>query len=306
MEQEQWKYQIGSGKMPVALMFIMTALFSGLTFWMYKTNNGAILFSGILTIVMMLVFILTIYRFIFYKVLIGANGFYYQTGIGNGKYYDYNDVEKAWISSGTAQNGGQEQYCNIAVYNENVIRFQFFYSDEKGVKYLVKQVSDTNRKRIATNVKEKEEYLIDGKAFGKIKIGIGITIFVIFALLDISLIKTVGFTFILIPSIAMEIATVCAVCNNYLFFQVKIQKDGFYCRTNPFNGTYYKYSDVTACREIKKVVRHRQHFWNAATARYYFFFEFTDVSGKKQKFSFEKEIYEKEIDVLKERISNFR
>ena len=100
-----WKYKIGSGKTPVILMMAMSTLFGGLTLWLYRTSNRAFIFSGILTAIMALVFLLTIYRLIFYKVLIGADGFYYQTGVGNGKYYDYTDVEKVWISSGTSQNG---------------------------------------------------------------------------------------------------------------------------------------------------------------------------------------------------------
>ena len=55
-----------------------------------------------------------ILRSTFYKVLIGTDGFYYQTGIGNGRYYNYSDIEKAWISSGTAQNGHEEQRKNRA------------------------------------------------------------------------------------------------------------------------------------------------------------------------------------------------
>jgi len=51
----------------------------------------------------------TICRFLFYKELIGKEGFYYQTGMKNGIYCIYEKVVKAWISSGTAQNGFQEE-----------------------------------------------------------------------------------------------------------------------------------------------------------------------------------------------------
>ena len=113
-----WKYKIESGKTPVILTFLMSGLFCLLTLWLYKTNNKAVIFAGIFTTLMVLVFILAIYRLLFYKVLIFDEGFYHQTSINNGKYYTYDDIEKAWINSGRSQNGGQGEYCNIALYNK--------------------------------------------------------------------------------------------------------------------------------------------------------------------------------------------
>ena len=149
-------------------------------------------------------------------------------------------------------------------------------------------------------VAEKDEYLIDGKVFGKTKIGIGPILLAIFVFIDVLIIKETGFIAMLIPGIAMELGLCWMLFVDYGFFQVKIGKDGFYCPTNPFNGQWYKYSEIT--REIKKVVRHRQHHWNAAKRRYYFFFEVTDVRGKVGKVQFTKEIFEQEVNVLKERI----
>lgn len=163
---KEWKYKIGSSKTPAVLMFIMSAIFCGLALWLHKTDNGAIIFAGLLAVLMVIVFLLTIYRLIFYKVLIGSKGFYYQTGIGNGKYYDYADVEKAWLSSGTAQNGANEQYCNVALLDKRVIRFMYFYNDKKAVNYLVKQ-ANTIEPLVPT--KEKDEYLIERQGFWQIK-----------------------------------------------------------------------------------------------------------------------------------------
>ena len=99
---------------------------------------------------MVLVFILVIYRLLFYKVLIFDEGFYYQTSINNGKYYTYDDVEKAWINSGRSQNGEQGEYCNIALYNKKMIRFRVFYNDKKSVAYLIKR-ANTKTQSIKTN-----------------------------------------------------------------------------------------------------------------------------------------------------------
>ena len=303
MEQNEWKYKIGSGKLPVILMFLMSALFCGLTAWLYSTDNGTFLFGAILATIMLLVFILTIYRFLFYKVLIGKDRFYYQTGIGNGRYYAYTDIEKAWISSGTAQNGGEAEYCNIAPYGATVIRFQFFSSDEKAVKYLIRRVNAASEMRTSLKSTEKDEYLIDGKVFGKLKIGVGIAVSIMIVLINGYMIKEIGFHASLIPGYVMAIIICWMLFVDYLFFRVKIEKDRFYCRTNPFNGKWYQYSDITHCKEIKRVVRH-QRVRGASHRRYFFYFQFTDVNGTTRKFQFSKEIFEHEIHVLQERIEH--
>lgn len=100
-----------------------------------------------------------------------------------------------------------------------------------------------------------------------------------------------------VSSIGLTIATICLLFNSYFFFQVKIEKEGFYCRTNPFNGHYYVYEKIKKCHTIRKVVRHRR-----GERRYYFFFVFVDANGKKRKFQYSEDVYEQEIRVLKERI----
>lgn len=50
MEDKQWKYKIGSGKMPMILTTIMFIMFGGLTLWLHKIQNGAVLtnsFNGL-------------------------------------------------------------------------------------------------------------------------------------------------------------------------------------------------------------------------------------------------------------------
>lgn len=302
MKHKEWKYKIGQDKVAVVLMFLMSLVFGGLDIWLRKINIDAVFFVTIIAGLMTAVFLLTVHRFFFYKVLIGEEGFYYQTNIGNGKFYSYKQIEKVWISSGTAQNGGQHEYCNIAVTGQSVLRFQMFYQDKKAVKYLIKRVERLSCKTEEDSVCEKEEYLIDGKAFGKIQIGIGVVIIAVMVVLDVFLLKVIKNAPISIMSFIMILAMVWLLFNHYFFFQVKIQKAGFYCRTNLFDGHYYTYEEIVDYREIKKIVRHRLHYWNAAPRRYYFFFAFTDIQGKTRKFQFEQEIYEQEIRVLKERI----
>lgn len=192
MENKQWKYQIRSGKMPVVLMLIMLAAFGGLTAWLYSTDNGAFIFTGLFSAILLALVIATIYRLAFFKVLIGKDGFYYQTGPNNGKFYNYTDVEKAWINSGEAQNRAQEDYCNIEIPGIPVIRFQFFYADEKGVNYLIKRIEATANEETAERRNEKAEYLIDGKVFGKTTIVIAIVLLIVIAIIDAVIIKATG------------------------------------------------------------------------------------------------------------------
>lgn len=304
VNHKEWKYKIGKDRVAVLLMLMMSGMFGGAAAWLYKADNGAFIPVSMIAGLMVLVFLLTLHRFFFYKVLIGEDGFYYQTNIGNGKFYSYREVEKAWMSSGTDQNGGTKQYCNIAVPGKSVIRFLFFFQDECAVNYLIGQVEQFFQNTESDGNREKEEYLIDGKVFGKMQMGIGAVIVAMIVSLNLFLVKKVGLTLIGNLGVVMALVVACLLCNRYFFFQVKIKKDGFYCRTNPFDGCYYTYEEIVACRTIRKIVRHRQGYWDAAQRRYYFFFEFTDFHGKNHKFQFEQEIYEQEIRVLKERIEH--
>ena len=298
----QWKYKIGSRKMPVILTLIMFAVFGGLTAWLYSTNNGAFIFTGLFSAILLALVIATVYRLAFFKVLIGKDGFYYQTGPSNGKFYNYAEVENAWLNSGEAQNRAQEDYCNIEIPGVPVIRFQFFYADEKGVNYLIKRIEATANKATAESRKEKAEYLIDGKVFGKTRIVLSIVLLVLVAIIDAVIVKATGQMYLAVPGVVMALFILIYLINSNMFFKVKIEENGFYCRTNPFNGQYYEYAEITACKRIKKVVRTRAHYYEAAERRYYFFFEFTDICGKTRKFAFEDPIHGHEINVLKERI----
>lgn len=121
------------------------------------------------------------------------------------------------------------------------------------------------------------------------------------AVIDAVIIKADGFTYLLVPSTALAVAAVWLLVVRYLYFKVQIGENGFYYRTNPFNGRNCEYSEITSCREIKKIIRHRAVGRNGETV-YFFYFEFTNMKGKTQKFQFDKPVHEHEVNVLKERI----
>ena len=288
--------------MPVVLTLIMFAVFGGLTAWLYSTDNGAFIFTGLFSAILLALVIATSYRLVFFKVLIGKDSFYYQTGPGNGKLYNYAEVEKAWINFGEAQNRANEDYCNIEIRNMSVIRFQFFYADSKGINYLIMRIDASAKKEVAEHRNEKAEYLIDGKVFGKTRIVLSIVLLIVVAIIDAVIVNVTGQMYLAVPGVVMALFILIYLINSNMFFKVKIEGNGFYCRTNPFNGQYYEYDEITGCKRIKKVVRTRAHYYEAAQRRYYFFFEFTDVRGKTRRFLFEDPIHGHEVNVLKERI----
>lgn len=302
MKQRQWKYRIGARKAPVILTLIMFAVFGGLTAWLYSTNNGAFIFTGFFSAILLALVIATWHRLAFFKVLIGKDSFYYQTGPSNGTLYDYSEVEKAWINSGEAQNRSVQDYCNIEITGGSVIRFQFFDADENGVDYLIRRIEASPSKEISERRNEKAEYTIDGKVFARTRIVAGTVLLVLMAIISAVIVKATGHIYLAIPGIVMVLIGLVSLINSNLHFIIKIGETGFDYRTNPFNGKHFEYSEIVSCRRIKKVVYHRKHIGDADLPSYFFFFEFTDTSGKTRKFQFEDPIHGHEVDVLKERI----
>ncbi len=298
MDETSYLYKIGSGKLPVILSFIMSAVFGGVAFWLYRTENGAFIFLAFLFALTFLVFLLSVYRFFFYKVLIGVNGFYYRTRLGNGKHYLYSEVEKAWVSSGKSRDGLEDSYCNISFYNGAVIRFMFYATDEEAVNYLIEHSAAAKAPEAAN---ERETYRIDGKYLGKAQIAGGIFILIILLVMDYIMAKAFELWFLLIPGTVLAFFVLLYLILNYYCFRVEIGKDGFYCRTSPWNGKFYSYSEITSCRKVRRTVHRHAHSGGPKT-NCYFFFEFTCKDGKKRRFLFEEPIYGQEIQVLKERI----
>lgn len=301
----EWKYKIKYSVSSLVPSLLMLAVFGGLALWLYKTNNGAFMFAGILAVFTAVIILISIYRLLFFKVYICDDGFYYQTQIGNGKFYPYAEVEKAWITDGETQNGSNLQYCNIAFYDDNTIRFNFTYKDEEAVDYLTEFANADTNSFDPFAQKEKDDYLIDGKVYGRARIFISSMFLAVIVFLDVTMahsLENISFAFVLIPSIIFGVGVVIYLLNYFLCFKIKIEREGFYYQTNPFNAHYYTYNEVKTCRIIRKVVKNRSARKASGNTNYYFFFEFTDENGKKHKFQYEEYLFAHEIDVLKNRI----
>lgn len=296
MDNKHWKYKIGTGRTPVFLALGMTILFGSISVWLHRTGNGAYFFGDILTGIMAVVLISTIYRLLFYKVLIGKDGFYFQTHIANGMYHNYAELKNAWITSGQNLSGHNTKWCHFETADGKVTRFTIYYSDEKAAAYLVKRT----QAETAGKVQETQQYRIDGKASGAVGlisvfVATGMGCIFTFPMLQLG---SIALIMGLISLLVIGFLLVNALFT-YFCFQIKIEKEGFYYQTNPFNGTYFSYQDITRCWEVKRVYRYRR----SATRNHYFYLYFTDRQGKPRRFLYENDIYGYEVNILKERIN---
>lgn len=303
MEDRKWEHRITSGHTGVILTFILLATFGGLAIWFHVSQNDAIIIGRILVIFATLAFALALYRAIFFKVLIDNNGFFYQTAPGNGRYYNYREIRRMWISSGKEATAQQTTYCNFETNDGKISRFFFMGINSDAVDYLMERVeaaeTDDNCK-----VKEADnEIIISGKVQGGQRLAVVIFISAILLLLTNSLVKQ-GLPPItaMLPIVMAAVSLVIMIVHN-LFYKIQIQKDGFYCRTTPFDGKYYKYSDIANC----KLIEERKKFGSVRGSgtretRYFYFFVFTDTTNETRKILYNKALFEREMNILVSRI----
>lgn len=308
MKKKQWNYQIGGKPQGLIPTLFLLALFGGLTIWLYMSHNGAFLFGMILTVLALAILFAVIYRAIFVKLLIGEDGFYHQTKPGNGRHYKYSQIKKAWESSGKGVNGVENSFCNYETYDGRVVRFPFFPYESDGVDYLMERINDKASGGCGESMSgDPDEYRMDGKPYGITSIVIAAVLLVIFILLEGPIIRyeiSEGFLVAALfcgTGILLALVVLIKSVVQYCCFKVKIDRAGFYFQSNPFNGAYYKYSDIQSCREELKSARHGR-IGERGTRVYFYFFFFTDRNGRTTKFRFQKDIHEREIAVLKERI----
>ena len=172
------------------------------------------------------------------------------------------------------------------------------------VGYLMERVEAA--KSVDTNSKVKEadnEIIISGKVQGGQRLAVVVFIFVILLLLTDSLVKQ-GLPPItaILPIVMAAVSIVMMVFHN-LFYKIQIQKDGFYCRTNPLDGKYYKYSNITKC----KLIEERKKFGSVRGSgtretRYFYFLVFADTTNKTRKILYNKALFEREMNILLSRI----
>ena len=241
MGNKQWKYKITGNVIGTILVFIMLVGMVALCLWFHKTDNGAIVFGRIILIIFAVAFILSLYRVLFFKVLIGKDGFFYQSAPGNGRYYRYNEIRKAWLSSGRETNANTAIYCNYETQDGKTVRIAITGADTDAANYLIKRASAVAASDGVRMEDSLQDYIISGKTQGVTRIAVMCFIFGIIMWLSYNLAKE-GMP--LVDDVLPLLAAFCAlvyVVMHYFFYRIEIKRDGFYCRTNPFNGQFYEY-----------------------------------------------------------------
>ena len=309
MKEKQWKFKIGGKPQGLIPSLFLLALFGSLSIWLRRNGNGAFLFFMLFSALMIVILLVVVYRAAFVKVLIYEDGFFHQTKPGGGTYYKYNQIRKAWQSSGRSVNGATCCFCSYQTYEGENIKFSFLPCDSDSVDYLIEHVgNDILGKNEDYLTCDREEYTIDGTSGGIAAIAIAFVISVVFALVGIPFLlqeASGGFwaaVLCIACGISLPLSLLIQLIIRYCCFMVRIETEGFYFRTNPFNGKYYLYSDIESCREELKISR--GGYRRGSSRSYYYFFIFKDKAGKTVKFQFEKGRHGHEINVLKERIGS--
>lgn len=146
------------------------------------------------------------------------------------------------------------------------------------------------------------EYAIRGKdfMFKKMLVSVALAPWLI-------LIFLVGFGGILdlvvVPLYIIGALPILVALNNvnyYFFYRIDIYKDGFYVKTNPFNGKFYYYNEVTSARIDFKDILNKSGRVTGTKC----FLRFVNSQGKRRKVYFDDTYCINEIRLIIERVKH--
>lgn len=292
MEERNWKYKITGNWTAVIAVAITTAVSGGFTFWLYTAHDGAFVGLGGLTAFFAIICVLSAYGAMSFKLLVDQNGFYFRTKPGNGRYYRYREIRSMWLATDKETDLQQATYCNFETMDGKRSRFLVLDPHLDAVDYMIERVEAVGASREEDD--RDREFVIPGKR----KVG-GLVIFSMFVFPVLYLIfrwTSMPLILRMIPFIAFLVPTV-RVFSRGLFFKLKIQKDGFYCRTNPFDGRYYRYGDILDCCLVEAERGTRRH-----ETYYAYYMKFTDRANRTHRVLYDKSLYEREMNELVARI----
>ena len=207
-----------------------------------------------------------------------------------------------WISSGKESNAQEMTYCNFETKEGNISRFFFMGINIDAVEYLIERVEAVGTVDNGKVKDDDREHVISGKVQSSQRIAVAVFIFAIILLLTNSLVKQGLPPTIYILPIVMAVVSIVVLIIHDLFYKIQIQKDGFYCRTTPFDGKYYKYSDIVDCKMIEERKKFGSVRRGTRETRYFYFLIFTDANNKTRKVFYNKALFEWEMNVLVSRI----
>lgn len=293
MEERNWKYKITSSWTAVIAVAITTVVSGGFTFWLYTAHDGAFVGLGGLTAFFAIICVLSAYGAMSFKLLVDQNGFYFRTKPGNGRYYRYREIRSMWLATDGMTDLQQVTYCNFETMDGKRSRFLVLDPNLDAVDYMIERVEAVGASREEDD--RDREFVIPGKR----KVG-GL---VIFAMLLLPVLYLILFVWTSMPLIlriipvAVVLIPVVKVFSYGLFFKLMIQKDGFYCRTNPFDGRYYRYGDILDCCLVEAERGTRRH-----ETYYAYYMKFTDRANRTHRVLYDKSLYEREMNELVARI----
>ena len=293
MEERNWKYKITSNWTAVIAVAITTVVSGGFTFWLYTAHDGAFVGLGGLTAFFAIICVLSAYGAMSFKLLVDKDGFYFRAKPGNGRYYRYREIRSMWLATDKETDLQQATYCNFETMDGKRSRFLVLDPHLDAVDYMIERVEAVGDSREEDD--RDREFVIPGKR----KVGE----LVIFAVLLLPVLYLILFVWTSMPLIlriipvAVVLIPVVKVFSYGLFFKLMIQKDGFYCRTNPFDGRYYRYGDILDCCLVEAERGTRRH-----ETYYAYYMKFTDCANRTHRVLYDKSLYEREMNELVARI----
>ncbi len=304
MQHGKWRYGLGRSTGGAVVSLILLALLGGVTFWLYHSGSKAVWFGVLLTVLALVVTLLAVYRSYATKFLVGETGFYHQTRPGNGRFYRYCNLKRAWCSTEQSQTGKKHWCFHYQLPGKPTVRVFCSPADQKALAYLMSRIRAYQEgAEAATPQREPEKYEITGNTLKKPYLAIAMVLWALFLLLELSLLfRTISqrqYPLALLHGLGILVglgAIVYLAVRNHCF-RVTIDDKGFYVRTTPFNGRYYRYTAIQSCKEIRRVYRRR-----SGSRSYAFYFAFTNQEGITRMFPFRKNQFDREIQVLKTRI----
>lgn len=300
MEQRNWKYKI-TNRTGVIVAAFMLVLFGGVTFWLYTERNGAFILVGCIAALMAIAFLLSVYSALFFKVFVAKDGFYFQTSPTNGRFYRYAEIYDMWLSSGRETNARQSTYCNFETVEGKRLRFLVLGSQIDAVGYMIERVESMGNKSGEDDL-DWEIVITGKKEAGFVVIPTILSLIMLVVMVTLFLAWNLPPIVIAVPVI-LELMSLSQILSLGLFYKVIIQKDGFYCRTNPFDGRYYRYSDILDCRLVESQRKFGSPYKRGVRQTYYFYdMKFVDRAHQTHRLPYNKSLYEGEIDELVARI----
>lgn len=251
-------------------------------------------------------FLLSVYSALFFKVFVVRTAFISRPRPVTGGTTATPRSATCGSAPGRETNARQSTYCNFETVEGKRLRFLVTGQYDDAVDYMIERVETAGAS--AREGEFDREIVITGKTEAG---------FVVF-LRSHSLLRVVVTVMMLLAwnlpadslaiPIIFELVTLAQILSLGLFYKVQIQKDGFYYRTNPFDGRYYRYSDILDCRLVESQRQYGSRYNRGRIRKTYYFYDlkFIDSSHQTHRLPYNKSLYEGEIDELVARIERAR